>query len=86
MEGVVCEIVDSYDRLDVVEIDGLRCTSETQTMWDLLRNDRDPQVIIECIADWYFKHGESYSDLDVPDDISELFWDYAEDAKYYFDD
>ena len=86
ISGVECTVLDSYDNLEITEQRGIRCTSETQTMWDLLRNDRDPQVIIECIADWYFKHGESYSDLDVPDDISELFWDYAEDAKYYFDD
>lgn len=64
----------------------MKCTSVTQTMWDLLRNDRCPQVTIECIADWYFRHNESYDDLEVPEDIKDLFWDYAEDAKYYFDD
>ena len=83
---VECTIVDNYDSLDIVEERGMKCTSVTQTMWDLLRNDRCPQVIIECIADWYFRHNESYDDLEVPEDIKDLFWDYAEDTKYYFDD
>ena len=83
---VECTIVDNYDSLDIVEERGMKCTSVTQTMWDLLRNDRCPQVTIECIADWYFRHNESYDDLEVPEDIKDLFWDYAEDAKYYFDD
>lgn len=83
---VECTIVDNYDSLDIIEERGMRCTSVTQTMWDLLRNDRCPQVTIECIADWYFRHNESYDDLEVPEDIKDLFWDYAEDAKHYFDD
>lgn len=83
---VECTIVDNYDSLDIVEERGMKCTSVTQTMWDLLRNDRCPQVTIECIADWYFRYNESYDDLEVPEDIKDLFWDYAEDAKHYFDD
>ena len=83
---VECTIVDNYNSLDTIEERGMRCTSVTQTMWDLLRNDRDSQVIIECIADWYFRHNESYDDLEVPEDIKDLFWDYAEDAKHYYDD
>lgn len=83
---VECTIVNNYDSLDIVEERGMKCTSVTQTMWDLLRNDRCQQVTIECIADWYFRHNESYDDLEVPEDIKDLFWDYAEDAKYYFDD
>lgn len=83
---VECTIVDNYDSLNIIEERGMKCTSVTQTMWDLLRNDRCPQVTIECIADWYFRHNESYDDLEVPEDIKDLFWDYAEDAKYYFDD
>lgn len=86
IEGVECTIVDDLDKLNTVERLGLRCTTVEQTMWDLLRNDRCPQVTIECIADWYFMHGESYDDLDVPEDIHDIFWDYAEDAKHYFDD
>lgn len=82
---VECTIVDNYDSLDIVEERGMKCTSVTQTMWDLLRNDRCTQVTIECIADWYFRHNESYDDLEVPEDIKDLFWDYAEDAKYCFD-
>lgn len=86
IQGVECTIVDNFDDLDIINERGMLCTSVTQTMWDLLRNDRDSQVIIECIADWYFSHNESYDDLAVPSDISDIFWEYAEDARYYFDD
>lgn len=83
---VECKIVPSYDGLDIVEIDGLTCTSPSQTIIDLLRYDRDPQVTIEAIADWYFTHNESYDGLEIPEDIKEAFDDYAEDAIHYFDD
>lgn len=83
---VDCIIVDDFSNLNIIEERGMKCTSVTQTMWDLLRNDRDQQVIIESIADWYFRHNESYDDLEVPDDIHDIFWEYAEDAKHYYDD
>lgn len=83
---VECTIVDNFEHLNIINERGMLCTSVEQTIWDLLRNDRDQQVIIECIADWYFSHNESYDDLEVPEDISDIFWDYAEDAKHYYDD
>ena len=83
---VECTIVDNFEHLNIINERGMLCTSVEQTIWDLLRNDRDRQVIIECIADWYFSHNESYDDLEVPEDISDIFWDYAEDAKHYYDD
>ena len=86
LDGVECIIVDSYDNLDIVEKLGIRTTSEQYTLFDLLRNDRDPQVIIEAMADWYFRHGNTYDNLDVPEDIREIFDDYAEDAPHYYDD
>lgn len=84
--GVECKVVPSYDGLDTVELDGLTCTSPNQTIIDLLRYDRDSQVTIEAIADWYFTHNESYDGLKIPDDIKAEFDDYAEDAIHYFDD
>lgn len=84
--GVDCNIVDSYSDLEIVELDGIRCTSERQTIWDLLRYDRDQQVIIEAIADWYFKHNESFDGLDIPTDLQEVFSSFVDDAIYYFDD
>lgn len=86
IDGVNCTVLDSYDNLEVIDRVGLRCTSERQTIIDLLRYDRDPQVTIEAIADWYFNHNESYNGLDIPEDIQELFKSYAEDAIHYFDD
>lgn len=84
--GVDCKIVDSYSDLEIVELDGIRCTSERQTIWDLLRYDRDQQVTIEAIADWYFKHNESFDGLDIPTDLQEVFNSFIDDAIHYFDD
>lgn len=84
--GVDCKIVDSYSDLEIVELDGIRCTSERQTIWDLLRYDRDQQVTVEAIADWYFKHNESFDDLDIPMDLQEVFNSFVDDAIHYFDD
>lgn len=84
--GVDCKIVDSYSDLEIVELDGIRCTSERQTIWDLLRYDRDQQVTVEAIADWYFKHNESFDDLDIPTDLQEVFNSFADDVIHYFDD
>lgn len=83
IDGVNCTVLDSYDNLEVIDRVGLRCTSERQTIIDLLRYDRDPQVTIEAIADWYFNHNESYNGLEIPEDIQELFKSYAEDAIHY---
>lgn len=86
IDDVDCIVVDSYSNLEIVTYDnGIRCTSSRQTIIDLLRYDRDSQVIIEAIADWYFSHGESYEELTVPEDVQPLLDDYKEDAMYYYD-
>lgn len=84
--GVDCTIVDSFSNLEIVELDGIRCTSERQTIWDLLRYDRDQQVTVEAISNWYFKHNESFDDLDIPTDLQEVFDSFVDDAIHYFDD
>ena len=84
--GVECKIVDSYSDLEIVELDGIRCTSARQTIWDLLRYDRDQQVTVEAIADWYFKHNESFNDLNIPSELQEIFNSFIDDAIHYFDD
>lgn len=84
IEGVECTVVDSYDSIDIVQERGMYCTSVEQTLIDLLRNDRDDQVIVESMADWYFSHNESFEGLNIPDDIKELFDSYIEDAVDYY--
>lgn len=83
---VDCSLIESYSGLEIVELDGIRCTSARQTIWDLLRYDRDQQVIVEAIADWYFKHNESFDDLNIPVDLQETFNSFVDDAIHYFDD
>lgn len=84
-EGIDCTVVDSFEGMDIVERNGVRCTSERQTLFDLLRNDRDSQVTVEAVADWYFRHDESFDGLDVPADIQDVFDSYVDDAIHYYD-
>ena len=84
-EGIDCTVVDSFEGMDIVERNGVRCTSERQTLFDLLRNDRDSQVTVEAVADWYFRHNESFEGLDVPADIRDVFDSYVDDAIHYYD-
>lgn len=83
---VDCNLIESYSDLEIVELDGIRCTSARQIIWDLLRYDRDQQVIVEAIADWYFKHNESFDDLNIPADLQETFNSFVDDAIHYFDE
>lgn len=84
IDGIECTIVDSYDGIDIIELGGIRYTSPAQTIFDLLRYDRDDQVILESLADWYYEHDESFDDLQVPDDLKSVFEDYREDAINYY--
>lgn len=84
--GVDCSLIESYSDLEIVELDGIRCTSARQTIWDLLRYDRDQQVIVEAIADWYFNHNESFDGLNIPADLQETFNSFVDDATHYFDE
>jgi hypothetical protein len=85
IKGVVCTIVDSFDSIDFIEQNGIRCTSVKQTIYDLLRYDRDDQVIQESLADYYYSHDESFDGLDIPDDIIDIFESYREDSIHYYD-
>ena len=77
---VECTLVESYTNIEYKEIRGLRVTTPRQTIVDLITNDRDDQVILESLANWYFSHNESFEGL--PEDI---ITPYIEDAISYYD-
>ena len=77
---VECTLVESYANIEYKEIRGLKVTTPRQTIVDLITNDRDDQVILESLANWYFSHNESFKGL--PEDI---ITPYTEDAISYYD-
>lgn len=86
LEGVVCILVDSLDSIPYIVKNDIKVTTEERTIIDLLRNDRDDQVIQEAMSYWYETHGQSFSDLNIPDDIKATFDSYVDDAIHYYDD
>ena len=84
LDGVECIVVDSYDNIEIVDQNGIRCTSPRQTIIDLLRNDRNQTTTVECVAWWWHRHNYDFSTIDIPDDIREEYESYFEDAMDYY--
>lgn len=81
-----CIIVDYLDTIPYMVKNSIKVTTEEQTIIDLLRNDRDVQVIQESMSYWYETHNQSFDDLNIPDDIRDIFNSYVDDAIHYYDD
>lgn len=89
---ITTHVVQScFDGREVVEIDGVFCTSEEQTLLDLLDNevDVDIQLLCESLANYYFGHNESFGALESRMTASQLdvLGRWREDAVgYYMED
>lgn len=79
-------IVDKFYRLEYKNINGLNCTTENQTIIDLMENNSDEQIIIESLANYYDIHGESFQGLNISNHLKEKFQQYREWAKAYYED
>lgn len=86
LEGVREMIVDDFDKLDYMNLNGLNCTTVNQTIVDLLQNNADDQIITECLANYYDVHGESFSGLRIPEHLQEKYQMYCQWAKEYYED
>lgn len=86
IDYINCHVVASYDGLDIMEVRGIKTTIDNQTIIDMLRHNRDAGVVCECLADWYYSHGETFEGLDIPDDIKKVFDDIKQDAIGYYND
>ena len=84
IEGVVCKVVDSYENLEIVEDRGMRCTSERQTIIDLLIYQRDDGIICESISHYHCTHGDSFEGLNIPSDVQPIFYAYVDDALSFY--
>jgi hypothetical protein len=66
-ENINYAVVDSFDGLETVRIGGVRCTSASQTVNDMLDdfNNIDEQSLAEALCNYYFDHGESFEGLEI---------------------
>lgn len=66
-DNVIYHIVSDYENLDTVQIGNLVCTSFSQTVNDMLRDfhNMDEQSLLEALNNYYFKHGESFKELNI---------------------
>ena len=85
------EVVDTLDQLPskVVQVNGYNCTSVERTLIDLLYYERNPQVIVESLAYYYYTiQDESWGTLPQlmnQHDLTDEFESYMEDAQDYYD-
>jgi len=66
-ENINQYVVDSFDGLDIVRIDELRCTSLNQTVNDMLRDYDviDEQSLVQALAGFYYRSGKSFDGLQI---------------------
>jgi hypothetical protein len=86
-ENINWYIVDSFDGLDVVTVAGLRCTSMSQTVNDMLRNygSIDGPSLIQGLADYYYSNGESFDGLAIAPQYADRFNAIKDWAIEYYD-
>jgi hypothetical protein len=74
-DNVNCFVVKDFDGIDIVEIEGLRCTSVNQTVNDLLYyfDIIDEQSFAQGLSDYYYAHGESFDELKIDPQYAETF-------------
>lgn len=85
VDNIECTLVDSFDNIDTIELNGLRCTSINQTIIDLLRDDRDADVIQQAMSYYYESHNQSWDGLEIPNEVKPIFDDYEYDAIHFYD-
>lgn len=67
VSGINYNVVDSFDEMDIIDIDGLRCTSFNQTVNDILAkiDEIDEQPLVEALNEYYFSNQQSFDGLSI---------------------
>ncbi|MDR2300946.1 MAG: hypothetical protein LBF38_02745 [Deltaproteobacteria bacterium] len=74
-ENINYFLIDNFDSLDIVEIDGLRCTSLNQTVNDMLRDFDiiDESSLAQALSDYYHDNGRSFDGLIIDPRYADRF-------------
>jgi hypothetical protein len=86
-ENINWNIVGSFDGLDIATVGGLRCTSMSQTVNDMLRDYAliDGPSLIQGLADYYYGNGESFEGLAIAPQHASRFNAIKDWAIGYYD-
>ena len=86
-ENISYRIVDSFGGIETVELRGVRCTSENQTINDMLADfdNIDEQSLVEGLSTYYYTHGESFDGLLIEPKNQAAFDSIKDWAIEYYD-
>lgn len=85
-DNINYNIVESFDKIDYVIINGVKCTTFQQTINDMLADfdNTDELALTEALADYYYEHHQSYDGLKIDPENQNVFDYVSENAKYYY--
>lgn len=86
IEGTEQIVVPSLDTLECEECNGLKCTTVSQTIIDLLEQNGDEQIITESLANYYEENNESFDGLVIPAHLQSRFEKYRVWAMEYYEE
>ncbi len=86
VKGTVQIKISSFEKKLFENKGGLFCTTVEQTLIDLLEQNGDEQIITESFANYYYNHGESFGELEIPEHLQEHFDKYSEWAKVCYEE
>jgi len=87
-ENVDYRIVDTFDGIDTVRFGNVLCTSVNQTINDMLADfdNIDEQSLIEGLAGYYYKNGESFNGISIKPENMDTFNSIKDWAIEYYDE
>jgi len=87
-DDIECFVVPDLNSIECENVNGIFCTTEIQTLIDILRLDRDSQTIMESLSYYYFTHNKSFEELvsGLSPDVLGIFRSYEVDAIEYYNE
>jgi len=85
-DNINYRILNNFNDIDVINIDGVLCTSFNQTVNDMLKDfeNTDEQALAEALSNYYHNNGRSFSGLTINTENMSNF-NYMKDwaVEYY---
>lgn len=86
-EPFLVKRVTHLENIDKELIHGFYSTTLERTFNDLLSDeDTDPQILMESLGKYYYKHNSSFKDLNIYECNLNRFNELKEDAIHYWDE
>lgn len=85
-DNINYNIVESFDKIDYVIINGVKCTTFQQTINDMLADfdNTDELALTEALCKYYYKNGKSYDGLSIAPSNRSIFERVSTDAIDYY--